>query len=683
MAFHLASPIGDLPGIGSKAQRDFKALGLKSLRDLLFYVPFRYDDYSTTRPLARVRAGEPVTVTGTITSITSHPSKNKKMTLVEAMLEDETGTLPIVWFNQPYLVQTIRPGTTLSLAGTVDFRYKRAMVNPLHEPAGTQVLTGRIVPVYGLSGSLKMHRVRTAMRSALSAAHELVDWLPSEIKEEMPLPDLQTAVRSIHFPESKEALDRAIERFKFDELFLHQLMFACVRRERKAHSAFEIPLNRSTLQTFVASLPFSITQAQRRAAWEIVQDLTKPHPMNRLLQGDVGSGKTVVSAIAASGVIRDKHLVVYLAPTELLCAQQYQAFCRWFPEEKIALFTRSQKVLSGEALGKEDLIERLRAGEVRVVIGTHALFEQTVELPQLALVIIDEQQRFGVAQRHALLEKIRSVSPHLLSMTATPIPRSLALTIYGDLDVSLIDEMPVGRRPVGTAVVPHEHHEAMWTHVKSQIEQGHQAYVVCPLIDPSDVLGSKSVTEMRAQLGKGSLMGARLGVLHGKLKSEERLEVIEDFRGGRLDAVISTTVVEVGVDVPNATVMVITGAERFGLAQLHQLRGRVGRSDLPSFCYLLPNQTTALALERLRCLEKTHDGFALAQKDLQLRGSGNVFGSAQSGFPDFKLATEADMDLMKKAHDICARLLQTQTDFLETPLIAEQLSVAFEAVHLE
>lgn len=683
MAIHLNSSVAELPGIGTQAVKDFKQLGIVSVRDLLLSMPFRYDDFSDIRKIKHIRAGLPVTVEGTITRISARPSKNYRMQIVEAELEDETGMLPVIWFNQEYLARTIRPGTQLSLSGAVDIRFKRALVNPVHEPFGRRLLTGRLVPVYRLSGSLKMHRVRVAIKSALSAVRELGDWLPEPIRQEESFVPLPQAIEAIHFPESHAQLTHAIERLKFDELFLHQMMFAQVRQERSVRLAHVIQIDKDALKICVASLPFELTPAQKIAAWEIVQDLAQSNPMNRLLQGDVGSGKTVVAVIAASRVLAEKKLVVYLAPTEILVAQQHAVFARFFPNEPVALFTRTQKQIGTEKVKKEMLIEQISSGTVHCVVGTHALLEEQIALPHLAFVIIDEQHRFGVAQRRALLEKGGQFAPHLLSMTATPIPRSLALTIYGDLDLSIIHQMPKGRKPVGTAVVDPSQRTGMWQHVKDQIEEGRQAFVICPLIDPSDSFGAKSVTETCSLLKKGVLSGMRLDMLHGKLRGDEKQRIIEKFREKQIDVLVSTTVVEVGVDIPNATVMIIMGAERFGLAQLHQLRGRVGRSTHMSYCYLLSDDAIGQAQERLRLLEQTHNGFELAEKDLELRGAGNVFGNAQSGFPDFKLATPADVDIMKKARDYAARLLTSDPKLDTCPLLREQMRASFEAVHLE
>jgi ATP-dependent DNA helicase RecG len=683
MAIHLSSPVSDLPGIGSKAVQDLRALDIKSVRDLLWYVPFRYDDFSVVKGAGEVKAGELVTVIGTVQSIKVRPLKNRKLKIVDAIIEDETGELKATWFNQAYLEKTLPPGTKVSLAGKVDDKYGLSMSAPVIEKHGTNVHTGRIVPVYGLVGSLTMKRLRSAIKAALPAADEMPDWIPTDVVTGEKFPSLSEALKSVHFPESRQDLDTAIERLKFDELFLHQLMFAHVRETRAVKSAHAYPVDEAFLKNFVGGLPFSLTGAQKKAIWEIVQDLEKPHPMNRLLEGDVGSGKTVVAAAATASVLKEGGRVVYLAPTEILATQQHAAFTK-FLEEPVALLTRTQQKMGEGDVSKDDLIREINAGKVPCVIGTHALLQDAIELTELGLIIVDEQHRFGVEQRHALLETGEKPAPHLLSMTATPIPRSLALTIYGDLDLSVLNEMPKGRKPVATAVVPSKQQDGMWQHVKGQVAEGRQVFVVCPLIDPSDKMGAKSVAEVARELKKGALKGLKIDVLHGRLKVDEKEKAITKFRDGKIDVLVSTTVVEVGVDIPNASVMVIVGAERFGLAQLHQLRGRVGRSDIQSYCYLLPGESlTGQGEQRLKAMEETVDGFALAERDLDLRGPGNVFGNAQSGFPDFQLATPADVGLMKKAREHATSLLQSDEQLRNHPLVAERIEREFDRVHLE
>jgi len=683
MAIHLSSPISDLHGIGLKAVQDLRNLDIKCVRDLLWYVPFRYDDYSVIRGAGEVKAGEIVTVIGKVKSIKTRPAKNRHLKVVEGIIEDETGELKVTWFNQSYLEQTLPSGTQVSVAGHVDDKYGLSMTNPVIEKHSGGVFTGRIVPVYGLTGGLKMNRLRLAMKESLPAADEFPDWLPSNIVERESFSSLAESLKAVHFPDSKEELESSVNRLKFDELFLHQLMFAHVRKQQATKGAHAIVFDEIFLKAFIESLPFTLTGAQKKAIWEMVQDMEKPHPMNRLLEGDVGSGKTVVAAAGAACALHAGHRVVYLAPTEILASQQHSAFVSML-DEPVALLTRSQHKLGTEEIPKKELIAKINSGEIKCVIGTHALLQDKIQLGDMGLIIIDEQHRFGVEQRHALLETGDKPAPHLLSMTATPIPRSLALTIYGDLELSILDEMPEGRLPIATAVVPTPQQKGMWGHVLTQIKEGKQVFVVCPLIDPSDKMGAKSVAEVAKDLSKGALKDVKIGILHGRLKPDEKEKAITDFRDGKIEVLVSTTVVEVGVDIPNASVMVIVGAERFGLAQLHQLRGRVGRSDIQSYCYLLPGELLTQAGEsRLKVMEETNDGFKLAQKDLELRGAGNVFGNAQSGFPDFQLATPVDVELMKKARDYTVELLEKDPHLDDYPLVAERIEREFEQVHLE
>lgn len=681
MAIHLSSSVSELPGIGGKALQDLKNLGVSSVEDVLWYLPFRYDDYSKIVGAGKARSGELVTVVGTIQSLSSRPAKNRNVKLVEGVIADETGELKVLWFNQEYLERTLPVGSKVSLAGRVDGRFGKNLVNPIIEKEGTHVHTGRIVPVYGLTGSLTMRRVREAIKAALPAAQEMAEWLPQGILEHESYPILSDALRAVHFPDSRVELTRAIARLKFDELFLHQLMFAHVRAQRARRAVHSIPINETLLRRLVKALPFELTGAQRKAICEIVQDMAGASSMNRLLEGDVGSGKTVVAAAAAACVMEAGCTLVYLAPTEILALQQHDAFCGLLGSS-VALLTRTQQKIGSADLSKDDLLAALGERRIQCIVGTHAILQDYVEL-EPALVIVDEQHRFGVQQRHALLQREGKIAPHLLSMTATPIPRSLALTLYGDLELSILNEMPHGRKPVATAVVPEAQRKGMWSHVREQIKEGRQVFVVCPLIDPSDSLGARSVTEVAVVLKKGSLSDTRIGMLHGRLKSDEKEEAIRAFRDGQTDVLVATTVVEVGVDIPNASVMVIMGAERFGLSQLHQLRGRVGRSDIQGYCYLLPEQLSSSSEERLRAVETMHDGFLLAEKDLELRGPGNVFGNAQSGFPDFQLATPADTELMKKARDFATELLREDPELERHPFIRGRIAQSFEKVHLE
>ena len=682
MSLHLSHPVTVLPGIGSSAAKDLRALEIVSVGDLLWHLPFRYDDFSRTTPIAELRHDDTVTVEATVKTIASRPARNRRVTVTEAIVEDESGAIKVMWFNQPYLTKTLRAGSRVALAGRVDARFGLTFMNPVWEPAGVRVHTGRIVPVYSLTGSLTQRRLRSAMKHALAATEEFIEWLPRELVQDESFPSFAQAMEAIHFPEHRGALDAAIERIKFDELFLHQLQFAHVRRDRAKRTATPVSIDEDFLRRFVTTLPFTLTKGQKAAAWEVVKDCANAVPMNRLLQGDVGSGKTAVAALAIAHAMYRGQSCAYLAPTELLATQQANALHQLISNARIVLLTGSQSAVNGKTSTRAEALEAV-AGETVCFVGTHALLQEGLTLPKLALVVVDEQHRFGVAQRHALLRSDPQHSPHLLSMTATPIPRSLALTLYGDLDVSIIRERPAGRKPIATFLIEDRDRAKMWRQVLSELREGRQAYVVCPLIDPSDQTGMRSVSEVAQELRKKELKGCSVGILHGKMKSEEKTKAIEEFRSGKTAVLVATTVVEVGVDVPNATAMVILGAERFGLAQLHQLRGRVGRSDLASFCFLVPDTMMEKSRERLQALVQSQDWFALAEKDLELRGAGNVFGNAQSGFPDFQLATIADVPLMKKARDWAARILERDVDLSDHVAMKERVAQSFDRVHLE
>ncbi len=682
MAIHLNSSVSELPGIGTKAAKDLKNMNIRSVHELLLRVPYRYDDFSVTKPISEIRAGDTLTVHATIQSIDSRSaSRNRKMKIIEAVISDESGELKVVWFNQEYLMHTLRPGMKVSLAGKVDGKFGLSLVNPVYEKFGSNIHTGRMVPVYSLSGSLTIKRLRGAIKSSLSCISEIVDWVPDEILLSENYPSLADAILGIHFPDTKKQLFSSIDRLKFDELFLHQLMFARVRNDREKQSCYSISINKESLRIFVNNLPFKLTGAQRQSVWDIISDMAEGQPMNRLLEGDVGSGKTVVAAMSASAVLDEGLCVLYLAPTEILASQQYEAMNKFITKHNTALLTRSMSKFQGESIKQDVLIEKIKSGEIISVVGTHKILREDLSGINLGMVVIDEQHRFGVEQRHALLQTKDKPAPHLLSMTATPIPRSLALTFYGDLELSVLDEMPKGRIPIGTAVVPESHILGMYDHICTEIENGRQVYVVCPLIDPSDNFGARSVVEISKEIKKSVLNKFKSEVLHGKLASKDKEKIITDFKNGKIDILISTTVIEVGVDVPNATVMVIVNAERFGLAQLHQLRGRVGRSVMQSYCYLLPGDVTENSMERLRVLESTNDGFEVAEKDLLLRGPGNIFGNAQSGLPDFKLATINDFDLMKNAKKHTEQILNIGID--QFPLVENKINITFEKIHLE
>jgi len=488
-------------------------------------------------------------------------------------------------------------------------------------------------------------------------APRLPDHLPPSLREEYGLVDLGTALRQAHFPDDRKALEKARYRLAFDELFVFQIGILRQRQLWRSAPGRQLPVDPSMLEALLQSLPFSLTGAQRRALEHIVADLSSPHPMNRLLQGDVGSGKTVVAAVAMALAVAAGAQAAMMAPTEILAEQHYRTlsalFAR-FPGRPIQV-----RLLTGSVTGaeREAIYAGLADGSVDVAVGTHALIQESVNFQNLALVVIDEQHRFGVRQRAALRQK--GYNPHLLVMTATPIPRSLQLTIWGHLDVSVIDEMPPGRQPITTRVIMPRERERAYAFVRSQVAKGRQAFIICPLVEESEKIEAKAAVEEYERLRRDVFPDLRLGLLHGRMKGEEKDAVMSAFARGELDILVATSVVEVGIDVPNATVMLVEGAERFGLAQLHQFRGRVGRGEHPSYCLLVAESASAEAEERLRAVESTTDGFVLAQKDLELRGPGEFLGTRQSGLPDLKMASIADLRLLERVREAAGRLLET------------------------
>lgn len=691
MAGKLEQEIRFVKGIGAVKAKDFARLGLVTLKDALFDFPFRHDDLSANVTISQLQPGQKVTIRGTVSVINNRKSsKNKRMTVTEAIVEDGSGSIKVVWFHQGFLTKVLKPGVVVSLSGKVDDRYGLSLVNPIYEVLGKQKSakhTGRILPVYSLAGALTQKVRRHVAEMALEAIDELEEWLPENILEKEGFVSLRDAVKSMHFPASQGDLDKALRRLKFDEFFLHQIMHAKARRELQQQKASKIAFSESIVKEAVASLPFELTDVQRKATWAIIQDMEREQPMNRLLEGDVGTGKTVVAALAAVSAAADGWQSAFLAPTEILAEQHAKTLQDLFGDRlNIALFTRTKRRVGEKEVTKPQILDALRNGKVDLAIGTHALLSDNVLFNRLGLIVVDEQHRFGVKQRKALKDREEDADgiPHLLSMTATPIPRSLALVLYGDLDRSLLDEYPAGRKKIETFIVEPKKEEPYYQRMRDQMDEGRQVFVVCPIIEESDALGVNSVNEIYSEFVKGPFMAYNIGMLHGKLKQQEKDEVMAKFAAGELDMLVSTTVVEVGVDVPNATVMFIEGAERFGLAQLHQLRGRVGRGEYQSYCYLHPSgDLSDLARRRLQAVVSTQNGFILADKDLELRGPGNIFGTEQSGFETFKLGSFADRDLIFLAKDYAKDMLD-EDESLDTWLpLKERVHEYVQEVHFE
>jgi ATP-dependent DNA helicase RecG len=683
----LHDPVSALQGVSRTYAQKLERLGVRSVGDLLYHFPHRYNDYSAVRPIARLVVGEEQTVIATVWTAAATSLGGRKAT--EAVVGDETGTLRLVWWGQTHVARQLRPRLQAAFSGRVTvFRGQIQMENPEWEPLDQESLsTRRLVPVYPSTEGLSQRFLRRLVHRALDAClGQVAEALPQPLRQRLGLMPIAEALHQVHFPDSRQRLEEARRRLAFEELLTVQLVV--VRRRLEWQRGAEAPvlsLPANVLQGFISSLPFQLTGAQRRAIADVLADLARPLPMSRLLEGDVGSGKTVVAAAALLAAACSGWQGAIMAPTEILAEQHFRTLCRlldaqgdgaaddgpWFtlagPGYAVACPPYLERPLRLALLmgglrpgDKAQAQEAIGRGEVDIAVGTHALIQEQVRFPRLGLAVIDEQHRFGVVQRAALREKGRS--PHVLVMTATPIPRTLALTLYGDLDITVLDEMPPGRPPVKTYRLRPQQRQQAYDFIRRQVRQGRQAYIVCPLIEESEAVAARAAEAEYQRLSREVFPDLRLGLLHGRMPPRERDETMRRFRDGQLDVLVTTTVVEVGVDVPNATVILIEAADRFGLAQLHQLRGRVRRSQQQSFCLLLSENPSQEAQERLRIVETVHDGFRLAEEDLRLRGPGEYFGVRQSGLPDLKVASITDVALIELARQEAARLLEADPD---------------------
>ena len=662
MAFDANTMLTELPGIGPARGKKLQKLGLERLGDLLGHYPMRYEDRRACYAIGEAPVGELCCVSAMVAESPTLSRIRRGMELVKVKAVDATGVLHLTFFNQSYLKNTLQPGSVYVFYGKVEaMGRRRSMTNPVFEREGAGQFTGCILPVYPLTAGINNHLMANLTRQAVDhCAAAAVEALPASVRLEHQLCQAEYALRKIHFPADWEELELARRRLIFEELFTLTCGMAMLkdRRSRGAGRVME-----SKLSDFERLLPFAPTNAQRRAMEEIAADLASGRVMNRLVQGDVGSGKTAVAAFGAWVAAGSDCQCAMMAPTELLAEQHARTLDKLLAPAgvRVALLTGSVK-----GAVKKQLLSALKAGEIDLLVGTHALFSEGVEYRNLGLVIADEQHRFGVAQRAALAEKGGAAQPHVLVMSATPIPRTLALIIYGDLDVSVMDELPPGRTPVATYVVGEDKRARMYGFVRKQVSEGRQVYIVCPAVEENPELAGwdegamdlKAVTTYAKDLQEKIFPDLRVGFVHGKLKSKEKESVMAAFAAGELDVLVSTTVIEVGVDVPNASLMVVENAERFGLSQLHQLRGRVGRGRHESHCVLISASRTEASRERLRALAATNDGFKIAEEDLRLRGPGDFFGKRQHGLPQLKVADfAADVELLKRAKAAAERVI--------------------------
>ncbi len=740
-AMELDTPVLNLMGIGPFVAKKLNKLGIKTLGDLVYHLPFRYEDFSNITPIAKLKpvkkpvikvnkaqtvlgfAKKPILndiscIEGVIKDIETTKAWKKQMDITTATVEDKTGFIKAVWFNQPFIEQSLHIDQEVYLAGKVKLgKTGLFLSSPVYEVVDATLTTkhtARIIPIYGETIGLTSRWFRNFFAKNLSQiVYSQKEFLPKEILKQYNLLEFGVALQEAHFPSSLEMAQKAKNRFAFEELFLIELFVLRERMKINQQKSPSIPIKAIEIKKFVDSLPFKLTDSQKKCSWQLLKDTEKPSPMSRLLEGDVGSGKTLVALIGSLNCFKNNYQSAIMAPTEILATQHFKTAAILLRKSKIriALLTGKKDQIISQKLGyiKDDqfmpetieisrnkILERTKKGEIDLLIGTHALIQDKVKFGNLGLVVVDEQHRFGVAQRAKLCSKTKTnqnLIPHLLSMTATPIPRTLALTVYGDLDLSLLDEMPKGRKPIITKVVPPGERKETYEFIREHIKKGEQCFVICPRINKQNEevqntkknhwAKAKAVNEEYEKLSKEIFPKFKVALIHGKLKVGEKEKIMRDFKNNKTQILVSTSVVEVGVDIPQATVILIEGAEHFGLAQIHQFRGRVGRNDLQSHCFLFTESTNKNTQARLKAILKAKNGFELAQKDLEIRGPGSLAGSKQWGLNDIAMANLNNLPLIETTRAE-ARLLLTKDPFLRQYTVLSQKVTNFsERIHLE
>jgi ATP-dependent DNA helicase RecG len=711
----LEMPLDVIPGIAQKFSKYLKKLGIETVRDLLWHFPARYEDFSQIRKIADLEPGEQATVQGKVEEINLRRTWRRNFTIVEAVIGDESGNIKAIWFNQPYVANSLRMGREANFAGKISVSQEGELYlnNPAYELAHHNAEeqetrhTARLVPIYPETRGLTSKGLRFLIQPILKNTEDIPEWIPAKILKENNLPETNDAFASIHFPHAIEDAMTARNRFSFEDLFLLQLWNIQQKLKLKEEKAHAVATDIERLKTIIEKLPFELTLSQKKSLWEILKDIEKSTPMNRLLQGDVGSGKTVVAALAGIVAAEHGYQTAFMAPTEILARQHFETLKNILKRTGVAcevgfLTSGGAKLCYEDGLEadipKKELREHVQRGEVKIVIGTHALIseandEATLSFKNLALVIVDEQHRFGVAQRAALLSQ--TYKPHFLSMSATPIPRTLMMTVFGDLDISTITELPAGRKHITTKVVLPEERIKTYEFIREEAQKGRQTFVICPRIEPASVnegevkikefkkLELKSVKEEFERLSKKVFPDLRLAMLHGQLKSKEKERIMGEFMGGTIDVLVSTSVVEVGVDIKNATIMMIEGSDRFGLAQLYQFRGRVGRGEHQSYCFLLTDSKGASTQSRLKAIVEAKNGFELAEKDLKIRGPGEFLGQSQSGLPDVAMKALTNVELVKSSRAAAAAITKADPSLKEYPLLRTQMEKFQRGIHLE
>ncbi|AEV68836.1 ATP-dependent DNA helicase RecG [Acetivibrio clariflavus] len=658
----LKMDVQKVKGVGQARAKQLHKLGIYSVEDIITYYPRDYEDRSRLKKIGELVDGESCTFEGIIASKVTEHRFRKGLTMYKVLIKDETGAITATWFNQHYIGKVLKPGERYIFFGKISGKYRNLEVqNPVYEKLEDGIAKNvlKIVPVYPSTADLSQNTIRGVISNALDLVDgRLTEFLPEKILREYRLSEINYSVRQIHFPRSDEDFKNARYRLVFEELFILQLCLLSVKKafenNNKGIEFSKVP----EMEDFIKSLPFKLTDAQRKVFEEIERDMESSNVMNRLVQGDVGSGKTVVAAMALFKAVRNGYQGALMVPTAILAEQHYQLISSLMEPFGIntALLTGNQTKNQ-----KNEILEGIRSGKIDILIGTHALIEDNVEFMKLGLVITDEQHRFGVRQR-ALLSK-KGEAPDVIVMTATPIPRTLALILYGDLDISIIDQLPPGRKPVKTYAVDESMRERVNGFIRKEVSEGRQVYIVCPLVEESSEIEAKSAVQHAKDIAEKDFRDLKVGLLHGKMKSKEKEEVMKKFVEGEIDILVSTTVIEVGVNVPNASIMVVENAERFGLAQLHQLRGRVGRGKHQSYCILYSDGKTQVCRERMKIMQKTNDGFVISEKDLELRGPGEFFGTRQHGIPELKIANlYKDIDILKKAQEAALKLISEDRD---------------------
>jgi ATP-dependent DNA helicase RecG len=666
----LYSRVTELPRVGDVMAKNLQKLGIFTVADLLTHFPRTYDNQTDIRQIVYAVQNEQNTLKVTVHQIKNVRTKNRKV-LTEAKVSDESGALAVVWFHQPFLINQLKPGMEVILSGKIKFAFGRmSMQNPSVEVVkDEQIHTGRLVPIYPETEGVSSRWLRNQIHHHLSLAGRFEEFLPEHIREKYSLVPREWAIKQVHFPQGEKELQAARFRLAFEEMLLMQLQVQLKRRawQLGEHHGKAMPLRTADIKLFVSQLAFGLTNDQKVASFEILKDMEKNIPMLRMLQGDVGSGKTIVSAIALFQAVKSGYQGALMAPTEILAHQHAETLLPLFGKYGI----RAELLVgSTPEKQKSELVLGLKNKTIDIIIGTHAIIQERVGFANLGLAIVDEQHRFGVQQRAQL--KTHG-SPHLLLMTATPIPRSLALTLYGDQDLSLIKELPPGRQKIITKVITEKERKQAYLFIEDHINKGRQIFVVCPLIEESDFLEVKAATQVYEHLSQDVFPQKKVGLLHGKMKPKEKEAIMQRFVDKEIDILVSTSVIEVGVNVPNASIMMIEGAERFGLAQLHQFRGRVGRGQHQSYCLLFTSHGGDNSYARLQAMEKHHSGFDLAELDLQLRGPGEIYGTKQSGLPDFKMATLTDSDLIYKTREAATNLVADDASLSKFPVLKMEM----------